>query len=471
MPIAMPVGLLFSLLFGVLVWLLPVSKVLLALAGVAAIVTVIRRPKRGLLLFCFIATFMPYSTVQIGIRTTVSEALIMLTWGSYLLQSIFSEQAPVPRMLRPERWLVALMLFSAFPFLVGQVSIPLEGNGPINWVRWLFNLSVLFLVPRLLTDLKTLDQLILAVLGGTLLLLLLSIPVYMINHTAMAITPILATLGYGGIDVLGESLQSLSSRMGSPWLHPNVAGGALAMILPVAFCYGMTRSGGARSLGLMVAALGAVGLLLTGSRGALLSLVAVMLWMARHRIPHLGRLLMGGAVAGVGLLMFYPPLQDRLMGLFSNDDTSTAIRFLEYSHFPDAMATFPFGIGFKVDPPVQGYTEFGISNLWLNFIYKMGVPGMVLFIGATWSWWKYVRPVSGSVVLTHDNAIGLGCMIGVMAALFSGLFDHYFSFTNVLVALFWLFAGISLHETRRVRAAAASQFTPPVVTTAQSIPS
>jgi hypothetical protein len=135
------------------------------------------------------------------------------------------------------------------------------------------------------------------------------------------------------------------------------------------------------------------------------------------------------------------------------------------------MATFPFGIGFKVDPPVQGYTEFGISNLWLNFIYKMGVPGMVLFIGATWSWWKYVRPVSGSVVLTRDNAIGLGCMIGVMAALFSGLFDHYFSFTNVLVALFWLFAGISLHETRRVRAAAASQFTPPVVTTAQSIPS
>jgi hypothetical protein len=401
----------------------------------------------------------------------VSEALIMLTWGSYLLQSIFSEQAPVPRMLRPERWLVALMLFSAFPFLVGQVSIPLEGNGPINWVRWLFNLSVLFLVPRLLTDLKTLDQLILAVLGGTLLLLLLSIPVYMINHTATAITPILAKLGYGGIDVLGESLQSLSSRMGSPWLHPNVAGGALAMILPVAFCYGMTRSGGARSLGLMVAALGAVGLLLTGSRGALLSLVAVMLWMARHRIPHLGRLLMGGAVAGVGLLMFYPPLQDRLMGLFSNDDTSTAIRFLEYSHFPDAMATFPFGIGFKVDPPVQGYTEFGISNLWLNFIYKMGVPGMVLFIGATWSWWKYVRPVSGSVVLTRDNAIGLGCMIGVMAALFSGLFDHYFSFTNVLVALFWLFAGISLHETRRVRAAAASQFTPPVVTTAQSIPS
>jgi hypothetical protein len=460
MPIALPVGLLLSLMFGMLIWVLPVSKVVLALAGVAAVVTVVRRPVWGLLLFCFIGAFIPYSTVQIGVRTTVSEALIMLTWGSYLLQSMFFGQAPVPKMLRPERWLVALMLFSALPFLVGQVSIPLEGNGPINWVRWLFNLSVLFLVPRLLTDSRTLDHIIMAILGGTLLLLLLSIPVYMVNRSATAITPILATLGYGGIDVLGDSLQALSTRMGTPWMHPNVAGGALAMILPVAFCVGMTRSGGARSLGLAVAAVGAVGLLLTGSRGALLSLVAVMLWMARHRIPHLGRLLAGGAVAGVALLMFYPPLQDRLLGLFSNDDTSTAIRFLEYTHFPDAVATFPFGIGFKVDPPVQGYTEFGISNLWLNFIYKLGLPGMILFLGATLSWWKYVRPTTPSIVLTRDNAIGLGCMIGVMAALFSGLFDHYFSFTNVLVALFWLFVGISLHETRRTRAATALPLNP-----------
>ena len=456
MPIALPVGLLLSLMFGVLIWVLPVSKVLLALVGLASLVTVIRHPVRGLLLFCFLGAFLPYSTVQIGIRTTVSEALIMLTWGGYLLQSMFQDQARAPKMLRPERWVVALMLFSAFPFLVGQVSIPLQGNGPINWIRWLFNLSVLFLVPRLLTDPRDLDRVVTAVLGGTLLLLMLSIPVYMIHRSATEITPILATLGYGGIDVLSDSLLSLASRMGTPWMHPNVAGGAFAMIVPLAFCFGMTRSGLGRSLGLSVAAIGAVGLLLTGSRGALVSLVAVMLWMARHRIPHLGRLLIGGAVAGVALLMFYPPLQDRLMGLFSHDDTSTAIRFLEYSHFPDAVATFPFGIGFKVDPPVQGYTEYGISNLWLNFVYKMGLPGMLLFMGATFSWWKYVRPAGRPVVLTRDNAIGLGCMIGVMAALFSGLFDHYFSFTNVLVALFWLFVGISLHETRRVRTAAAA---------------
>jgi len=454
MSLAMPIGLFFSLLFGVMLWLLPMPFVLLAIVGVASIITVIRRPVRGLLLFCVIGTFIPYSTVQIGIRTTVSEALIMLTWASYLFQAVVHQQARIPNMLRTERLLVALMIFSAFPFLVGQLTIVVEGNGPINWVRWLFNLSVLFLVPRLLTDLKTLESLIIALLGGTLLLLLLSIPIYLISGSALAITPVLRVMGYSGADVLSEALISLASRMGSPWMHPNVAGGALAMLVPLAFCFGITRTGSSRKLGLAVAALGAIGLLLTGSRGALISLVAVMLWMTRRRIPHLGRMLMGGIAAGLVLVMLSPPLQERLMGLFSDDDTSTAIRFLEYTHFPEAMATFPFGIGFKTDPPVPGYTDFGISNLWLNFIYKMGLPGMLLFIAVTVSWWKEVRPAPGRIVLTPDNAISLGCITGVLAALFSGIFDHYFSFTNVLVALFWMLVGISLHESRRLRAAA-----------------
>ncbi len=157
------------------------------------------------LLFCLIGTFLPYSTVQIGIRTTVSEALIMLTWGSYLLQAMFQEQVRVPGMLRTEKLLVALMLFSAFPFLVGQLTVVAEGNGPINWVRWLFNLSILFLVPRLLTDSKNLENAVMALLGGTLLMLLLSISLYVAKGTATAIIPILGSLGYSGADTLTQS--------------------------------------------------------------------------------------------------------------------------------------------------------------------------------------------------------------------------------------------------------------------------
>lgn len=450
MPLAMPVGVLIALLFGVLVWVLPALKVTAALIGIAAVVTIIRRPLRGLLLFGVLATFVPYATVQIGVRTTVSEALLMLVWASLLAHRLVALYNPPLNLLRTERWLIALMLFSALPFVVGQLTVNAEGNGPINWVRWLFNLSPLFLVPRLLNDEKSREQMTIALLLGTLLLLLLSIPVYLKNGNSTAIISIIGGLGYSNLDSLNEGLSGFSTRMGTPWTHPNIAGGAMAMLLPLAFCIAVARQGAVRTLGVAVAVLAAAGLLFTGSRGALISLLAVMCWMARKRVPYVGRMLMAGVFLGALLMMFYPPLQERLLGLFSSHDASTAVRFDEYSHFPDAMKMFPLGIGFKVDPPVPGTGLWGISNLWLNYIYKLGVPGMVLFIGVTVSWWKEAR-LAGAVTLTPDTALWLGTRGGVMAALLSGFFDHYFSFTTVLIALFWLLLGLNLHEARRLQ--------------------
>jgi hypothetical protein len=454
MPLAMPIGVLVALLFGVLVWVLPALKVTAALIGIAAMVTIVRRPLRGLLLFGVLATFLPYATVQIGIRTTVSEALLMLVWASLLAHRLFALYNPPLNLMRTERWLIALMLFSALPFVVGQLTVNAEGNGPINWVRWLFNLSPLFLVPRLLGDEKSREQMTVAMLLGTLMLLLLSIPVYLKNGNSTAIISIIGGLGYSNLDTLNEGLSGFSTRMGTPWTHPNIAGGAMAMLLPLAFCIGVTRRGAVRTLGLAVAVLAAAGLLFTGSRGALLSLLVVMCWMARKRVPYVGRMLMAAVFLGALLLMFYPPLQERLLGLFSSNDASTAVRFDEYSHFPDAVKMFPLGIGFKVDPPVPGTGLWGISNLWLNYIYKLGIPGMLLFIAVTVSWWKEARLNGNAVILNRDTALWLGTRAGVMSALLSGFFDHYFSFTTVLIALFWLLLGLNLHEARRLQSKA-----------------
>ncbi|NBB13134.1 O-antigen ligase [Pseudomonas sp. SLFW] len=451
MPLAVPVGALLALLFGVLILLLPPLKVLLALAGVAAALSIVRRPLRGLLLFGVLATFLPYATVQIGIRTTVSEALLMLIWASLLAHRLFSLYTPPLHLMRTERWLIALMMFSALPFVVGELSVHVEGNGPINWVRWLFNLSPLFLVPRLLNDEQSRERMTIALLLGTLLLLLLSIPVYLKSGNSTAIISIIGGLGYSNLDTLNQGLSGLSTRMGTPWTHPNIAGGAMAMLLPLAFCIGVTREGSVKVLGLAVAVLALAGLLFTGSRGALVSLVVVMCWMARRRVPYVGRMLMTGVLLGCLLLMFYPPLQERIAGLFTSDDASTAVRFEEYSHFPDAMRAFPLGIGFKVDPPIPGTRLWGISNLWLNYIYKLGIPGMLLFVAVTVSWWREAKLPHNLVSLSRDTALWLGTRVGVMAALFSGVFDHYFSFTTVLIALFWLLLGVNLHEAKRLQ--------------------
>lgn len=194
--------------------------------------------------------------------------------------------------------------------------------------------------------------------------------------------------------------------------------------------------------------LGCAGLLLSISRGAILALVLVLIWLTYKRVPYSGRIIGIGAAFAVALVMFYPPLQERLLTIFSATNASTEVRFEEYSKFPEVMLRYPLGIGFKIDPPVPGSGLPGISNLWLNFIYKIGIPGMLLFVTITVLWWREVRPLTLVRQVTGENFLWLGCVAGLLAALLTGLFDHYFSFTFVLIGLFWLLMGLSLQQVR-----------------------
>nr|WP_240202625.1 O-antigen ligase family protein [Pseudomonas sp. ICBG1301] len=446
------VAILFGLLFGGLALALSPAKAFLAVVGLAAAVTILRFPFWGLLLFALVATFMPYSTINLGIRSTVSEAILALTWGAVMWHSFLARLPDTPILSRrpTDQMLLWLMLFSVFPFIVGQVSIQAESSGVANWLRWLLNLSGVFLTAKLLVDQKRREALVMALLLGTLAMLVMSIAVFIRTRSGAGIAPILALLNYGNFDMLKFGLEAMSSRMGSPWMHPNAIGGIMALLLPLAFCFGMTERGWKRALGLGVACLGAAALLLASSRGAMVSLALVLIWMATRRVPYTGRLLMVGAVLTVALVMAYPPLQDRLATIFSSSNASTEVRVDEYRMFPQAVAAYPFGIGFKVDPPVPGTHLLGISNLWLNFIYKTGIVGMLLFVAVTVRWWREARPEAGPIRLTKDNALWLGSTAGILSALVSGLFDHYFSFAVVMVALFWLMVGINVLEARRL---------------------
>ncbi|KTC37591.1 hypothetical protein AO260_29695 [Pseudomonas sp. ABAC21] len=423
-----PVAILFGLLFGVMALTLSPAKALLGVVGLAAAVTILRFPLWGLLLFALIATFMPYSTINLGIRSTVSEAILALTWGAVLWQTFLSRLPAAPSLWRrpTDQMLLWLMLFSVFPFIVGQVIVAdVETSGVANWLRWLLSLSAVFLCAKLLVEPKQRESLVVALLLGTLAMLVMSIAVFVRTRSGAGIAPILALLNYGNFDML---------KFG-----------------------GMTERGWRRALGLGVACLGAAALLLASSRGAMVSLALVLMWMAARRVPYTGRLLMIGAALTVALVLAYPPLQERLATIFSSDNASTEIRFDEYRMFPQAVAAYPFGIGFKVDPPVPGTQFLGISNLWLNFIYKTGIVGMLLFVAVTVRWWREARPERGPIRLTKDNALWLGSTAGILAALVSGLFDHYFSFAVVMVALFWLMVGLNVLEARRLFAARVPQ--------------
>lgn len=421
----------------------PVQWLIFCLAMLLGLLVLVK-PMRGLLLFAFVAAFIPYTTVNLGMRTTISEGLLMLTWLALAWQGLTGQVRDRLTWNSTERSMLWLILYSVIPLLAGGLMVNVAGLGLANWTRWLLNVSLLFLVPLLVVDKRQREQLIQAFLLGSLLMLLLSIFYFLKDRNANAFIPVLEKLKYAHPAAVEDIFSANYTRMASPWVHPNLTGGILALTIPVALMYGWTRSGWAKALGLSVAVLGCAGLLFSISRGAIVALALVLLWLAHKRTPFSLRLIIYAILLGVALVAFYPPLQERLISMFMVSNASTAIRFDEYRMFPQAMLAYPLGIGFAVDPPVPGSGLLGISNLWLNVIYKIGVPGLILFVLLTWQWWKAVRPLASQLRVTYDNAVWLGSVTGVLAALLTGLFDHYYSFTTVIIALFWLFAALAM---------------------------
>jgi hypothetical protein len=437
---------LMGALFGGLLLLGGPPLLILAAVAVAFGVTIMAQPLRGFLLFCLIAPVIPWTTVTLGIRVTVSEALLALTWLGIFWQWLMGRLPPLHKG-PTERAMLWFMAWSLVPLVAGQF-VAAEGNGPVNWVRWLLNLSPLFLVPLLASQPKQRAQMMLCLLLGYLAMLVLSLGVFVMTRDARTMIPILSSLSYAHPEALQDIFGGDFTPMASPWVHPNSTGGALLLGVPLAMFYAVAHTGWRRALGLAVALGGAAGIVFSGSRGALLALTVVILWMARRRVPYAAKTLVVGGLLAAAMLVFYPPAQQRIASLFSSQDVSTGVRFEEYKHFPEAMARYPLGIGFKVDPPATGAGIFGISNLWLNQVYKLGLPGGLLFIAITLAWWREVRDLGDLSRLTPRNAQRIGAVGAMLAALLTGFIDHYFSFTQVLLALFWLNAAIGLQEAR-----------------------
>lgn len=454
MKASMLVAALFGVLCGAALLLLPPAHLVVVLGGLPLALVVLRWPLAGLSLFALLATFSPYTTLNLGLRFTAAEAVLGLTWLGTGLALLF-QRLPALRPDPVQRSLLLLAAFSVLPLLAGQASVVADGNSWVNWVRWLGNLSPLLLAPLLLRQARQRDTVVVMLLLGNLAMLLLSLALFARSRNAMEMLPVLQGLRYVHLEALQSIFSAEHARLGTPWVHPNLTGGAMAMFVPLATFYGLSRRGWRRALGAAVAVLGTVALLLSSSRGAILALGLVLVWMAWLRVSGARALLLAGVLLGGALAVGYAPLQQRLATMFSADNASTEIRLDEYRRFPEAVARYPLGIGFKTEPPVPGSGLLGISNLWLYLMYKLGLAGMLLYIVVTVRWWKAVAPRGRPGPVDAGNGLWLGTTTGLVAALLTGLIDHYYSFTMVLIALFWLLVGLGMESARAVPAGSA----------------
>ena len=433
----------------------------IALAALAALLFVVTQPKRGFLLFCLLAPALPWMTISLGVRITTSEALLALTWLGVFWHWLAGTLPGIQ--FGPTEKRVALFLgWTMIPLIAGQFIPQGDGIGPVNWVRYLLNVSPIALLPILAPTPRDREQVILCLLLGFALLACISLGFFFAGRDARLMVPFLTKLQYAHPEVIADIFGADPGRMASPWVHPNSTGGAMLLAAPLGLFYGVANVGWRRALGWFVAITSLAGIVFCGSRGALLAMGVVVVWLAFKRTPYALRgLVIAGFLAAI-FVATYPPAQKRFASLFSSNDVSTGVRFEEYKRFPENALRYPLGLGFKADTPASSPEKdvYGISNLWLNYWFKLGLPGMVLFIMVTGAWWREVRMAGRFERVDRSNAMRIATVGTVLAALSTGFIDHYFSFTQVLIALFWLVFALGLHYARTPDAASSSSTSP-----------
>jgi hypothetical protein len=441
--------LLAGLLFGALTLLAGPPIGMLAAVAAAAAVFIASQPLRGLLLFCLLAPALPWMTITLGVRITTSEAILALTWVGVFFQWLGGRLPDTPRG-PTERAMLRYLAWTIVPLIAGQFIPQGDGIGPVNWARYLLNVSPIFLVPLLASAPRDRERLLLCLLLGFAGLLLISLGYFIKGRDARQMVPLLTALQYARPDAINDIFSADPTRMASPWVHPNNTGGALLLAAPLGLFFGVIHRGWRRALGYFIFIGAMAGIVFCGSRGALLSMGVFVAWLTYKKTPFAGRGMVIAVFLAAGLLLVYPPAQKRFASLFSSGDVSTGVRFDEYAHFPGNALRYPLGVGFKADTPatVPEKGIYGISNLWLNYWFKLGLPGMLLFIAVTLAWWREVRMPANFTHITPANALRIATVGTVLAALTTGFMDHYFSFTQVLISLFWLIVALGLQQAR-----------------------
>lgn len=435
----------------------------IALVALAALLFVVSQPRRGFLLFCLLAPALPWMTISLGVRITTSEALLALTWLGVFWHWL-TGTLPGIRFGPTERLVAIFLGWTMIPLVAGQFIPEGDGFGPVNWVRYLLNVSPIALLPILAPTPRERDQVILCLLIGFAALACISLGFFFAGRDARLMVPFLTKLQYAHPEVIADIFGADPGRMASPWVHPNSTGGAMLLAAPLGLFYGVANVGWRRALGWFVAVTSLAGIVFCGSRGALLAMGVVVVWLAFKSTPYALRGLAIATVLAAVFVATYPPAQKRFASLFSSNDVSTGVRFEEYKRFPENALRYPLGLGFKADTPASSPEKdvYGISNLWLNYWFKLGLPGMVLFILVTRAWWREVRMPGRFERVDRANAMRIATIGTVLAALSTGFIDHYFSFTQVLIALFWLVFALGLHYARTPDAALSSSSSHPI---------
>jgi O-antigen ligase len=224
----------------------------------------------------------------------------------------------------------------------------------------------------------------------------------------------------------------IHSRAPGLTAHPNIQAALLVALLGLFLPAALAARGAERAWLALVAIAAGLGVLLSGSRGGWVAMVAVLLAYAvvgapRGRRPAYGIIVAGGA-AVVALL---PPISSRL---FSHAEFTTRsdvwhaglTEFLRFPIFGVGYGGFALHLaGPNVRTDIPGGVPPHAHNIWLQWGAETGVLGLAAFAAlaivaghGAWRAWK-----TDSAGETGGNLWPLGLLLALLAVMVQGLVD------------------------------------------------
>jgi O-antigen ligase len=399
---------------------------------------------------------------NIGFSPTLLDVILLVLLFTWLFRVARKKQTSFASSLLGVP-IGAFMVLACASFVMGLSFASLTTNLLRHFVELLLSIFLFFLVINSVRTQVHLEQIVTVLILAGLAASLIGLVLYFLpQNLTISLLSTLRILRYpSGSDVLRfvEDNPDLPLRATSTSIDPNVLGGLLVVVTGVTVPQLLAREPlrlfgrwlrwrGINWLVVPTLAVLLSCLLLTFSRSAMAGLGVALFVLALLRYRKLLAFIL---LAGLIILMLPQTqwyVQHFVEGL-RGEDLAMQMRLGEYKDALILISRHPWlGVGFAGAPDIDTY--IGVSSVYLLMAEEMGVVGLgaflliiVLAIGRILEWLKRLadNPALESILL--------GLLTALLAALFSGLGDHYFFNINFqhAVALFWLCVGLSITIT------------------------
>lgn len=411
---------------------------------------IMRSPLASLAGVFAIITLLPFGTLpfKIALTPTLLELMLAVLLLVWLLRLLAVPEYDLRATILGG--LVLLFLgFTVFSLIIGANGRP-DNLTLHNYLKFALGVLLYFSVLNVVRTRSDMRWAVRALIIGGGGAAVIGLGLYALNdQLALRLLVSLGRLGYPTagrvLRFVNDDPDGVERAIGTS-VDPNSFGGMLALICACAMAQiWAKRPVLPRVLIVALVVLMGLCIFLTQSRAALGAIIVAAMFLATVRERRLWFVIVGGGIAAWIALVslgFGEQFTERIVEGVQFRDQANQMRLAEFRNAIEIIERYPvFGVGFGAGPEL-GLTT-GVSSIYLAMGQRIGLVGLGSFLGMmVFFFWQTFR---ASFQLDEERQSWLlGIQAALLAALATGLLDHYYfniEFSH-MVALFWGVVGL-----------------------------